>query len=243
VCKAVVIASHPRGGTHITLDFIRRNFPAFNASLGPWRSASELYVSLDEPGWREALDHQARRSDHLLLQSHRVGLQTAVDAEAVDFLRPEHVFHIYPFRRFSATMRSFAAFCRYPGRVESFLGEPSRFFRSDRTVEACARQHGEAWLDRPAVFVDVDALIVDPHRAAAQLGWALGIAPAPLARRMPRQRIFTGRWSEAMERLTGRESTEVQIAYPKAWAHPGEPEAVNARFADLYADMAARSIV
>jgi hypothetical protein len=140
-------------------------------------------------------------------------------------------------------MRSFAAFCRYPGRVETFLGESSRFFCSEHTVEDCARQHAEAWLERPTTFVNVESLLTDPHRAAAQLGETLGERPAPLARRLPRRRLFQGKLAEAVERFTGRESTEVQVFYEKDWADPDEPDHVNARFADLHAAMAARSIV
>jgi hypothetical protein len=243
VRKAVVIVSHPRSGTHITLDFIRRNFPAFNARLKPWQSAGELYVQLDEPGWQKGLQRQARRSDHVLLQSHHVGMRPAGEAEALRELKPEQVFFIYPFRRFSATMRSFAAFCRYPGRVENFLGEPSRFFRTPRSVEACAREHAERWLGREAAFVNVEALLADPHRGAAQLGAFLGAEPAPLARRVPRRRLFQGSVAEMVERLTGRESTEVQVHYHKEWAHPDEPASVNARFADVYGDLASRSLV
>ena len=57
------------------------------------------------------------------------------------------------------------------------------------------------------------------------------------------RRLFHGKLAEAVERFTGRESTEVQILYPKDWADAAEPDHVNARFADLHAEMAARSIV
>ena len=63
----------------------------------------------------------------MLLQSHWAGLASCAEAQAVGYLRPDEVFFLYPFRRFSATMRSFAAYCRYPGRVVSFLDEPSKF--------------------------------------------------------------------------------------------------------------------
>jgi hypothetical protein len=243
VRKAVVIVAHPRSGTHITLDFIRRNFPAFDPRLRLWDSARELYVSLDRPRWCDDLRRQMRRSDHVLLQSHMAGMRSSTERQAVAFMKPDEAIFIYPFRHYSATMRSFAAFCHYPGRVESFLDESSRFFRNEETVEACARRHGESWLQRDAVFVNVEALMADPHRAAARLGEALGVEPTQLARRLPRRRLFHGKLAEAVERFTGRESTEVQILFPKDWADASEPDHINARFADLHAEMAARSIV
>jgi hypothetical protein len=243
VRKAVVIVAHPRSGTHITLDFIRRNFPVFDPALRLWESARELYVSLDRPRWNEDLRRSMRRSDHVLLQSHMAGMRSSAERQALAYMKPDEAMFIYPFRHYSATMRSFAAFCRYPGRVETFLDESSRFFRHEGTVEACARRHGEGWLERDAMFLNVEALMADPNRAAARLGEALGVAPTELARRLPRRRLFHGKLAEVAERLTGRESTEVQIMYPKSWADADEPDHINARFTDLHAEMAARSIV
>lgn len=243
VRKAVVIVAHPRSGTHITLDFIRRNFPVFNPELYIWQSARELYVSLDRPGWWEDLRRQTRRSEHVLLQSHMAGMQSSCEAQAIAYMKPEEVIFIYPFRRFAATMRSMAAFCQYPGSVESFLGERSTFFGGEDTVEVCAHLHGERWMGRQPVFLNIDSLLADPNRAAAELGAVLGAAPAPLARRLPHRRIFYGKLAEAVERLRGRESTEVQVTYEKTWAHPDEADAVDARFADLHRELAGRSII
>ena len=110
-------------------------------------------------------------------------------------------------------------------------------------MAACAHEHAERWLNRPALYINVEALLADPHRAAAQLGRALGVAPAALARRAPRRRLLGGKLAELAERLTGRESTEVRVLYPKNWANPDEPAAVNARCSDLHAELARRSLV
>jgi hypothetical protein len=243
VKRAVVVVAHPRSGTHITLDFIRRNFPEFDPSLYIWQSARELYVCLDTPDWRDNLLLQANRSDHIMMQSHLAGVQALEATAAVDYLQPEEVVFIYPFRRYSATMRSLAAFCQYPGRVDSFLGEKSSFFDGDYTVEDGAHIHGERWLPRDPVFLDIEALIGDPNRAAEKLGDVLGVDPAPLTRRLPRRRIFNGKMAEVIERLAGRESTEVKVSFEKGWADPEEPVAIDERFEALRADLVARSIV
>jgi len=241
VKRAVVVVSHPRSGTHVTLDFIRRNFPEFNPSLRLWQSAGELYVSLDTPQWRERLLRRARRSGHILMQSHWVGVRPVEAMAGVEDLQPEEVVFIYPFRRYSATMRSLAAFCQYPGRVGSFLKEKSTFYEG--TVEASAFMHGERWIPRDPVFLDVEALIARPDLAADRLSGVLGVAPAPLQRRLPHRRVFYGKLAEAVERLTGRESTEVQIVFEKDWSDPDEPAQIDARFAGLHRDLTARSLI
>jgi hypothetical protein len=243
VKRAVVVVAHPRSGTHVTLDFIRRNFPEFNPALYIWQSARELYVSLDKADWHERLLGQARRSDHILMQSHLAGVQSLAAQAALDYLQPEDAVFLYPFRRYSATLRSLAAFCRYPGRVDSFLGEKSTFFDGERTVETGARQHGEHWMRRDPVFLDVEALIADPDAAAAKLGKVLDLSPAPLERRLPHRRIFYGKAAEFVQRLTGRESTEVKAPFAKDWADPEEPEKIDAKFADLHRDLSARSLI
>jgi hypothetical protein len=243
VKKAVVVVAHPRSGTHVTLDFIRRNFPAFNPALFVWQSARELYVSLDEPEWREHLLRQANRSDHVLMQSHLVGVQSLAGSAAIDYLHPDDAIFIYPFRRFSATMRSFAAFSQYPGSVRSFLHEPSAFYPAGRTVEDWALIHGEQWMKREPVFLDVEAMIAEPERAARKLGEVLGMEPAPLARRLPHRRVFYGKMAEAVERLRGRESTEVKVAFEKQWTDPDEAASIDEAFSDLHADLSARSLI
>jgi hypothetical protein len=243
VKRAVVVVAHPRSGTHITLDFIRRNFPEFDPALYIWQSARELYVCLDVPDWRDNLLRQANRSDHILMQSHLAGVQALDATAAVDYLQPEELVFIYPFRRYSATMKSFAAFCQYPGRVESFLKEKSSFLDGDYTVADGAHVHGERWLPRDPVFLDIEALIGNPELAAQKLGDVLGVDPAPITRRLPRRRIFNGKMAEAVERLTGRESTEVKVSFEKHWADPDEAASIDEHFEALHANLVARSIV
>ena len=242
VKQAVVVVAHPRSGTHLTMDFIRRNFPCFDPGLRPWQSAGELYVDLDKPLWMHTLDRPACRSDHVLLQSHRAGLCNRVGAQAIDRLRPLATLFVYPFRRFPATMRSFSDLRGYDGPTTRLLSETDRFFGLDQTVQACARQHGESWLGCNATFLDVDALIAEPERGAESLAGALGLPAAPLARRLPRRKRFHGKLAEAVQRLTGRESTEVKVHRRTPAPDPGEARFIDEAFADIYDEMTARSL-
>lgn len=241
--KAVVIVAHPRAGTHLTLDFIRRNFPQFNPPLAPWRSAADLYVNLDAYDWRRQIDRLAQRTGRAIFQSHNAGLTDYVGRASVRYARPDAAFFAYPFRRFSATVRSFAEFSGWTGPVADFLGQRDGFFGTPDTVEACLRRHAERWIGREPGFVDVDRLRADPETSVGRLADWLGEAAAARRRPLPRHKALDGKLAELVQRLTGRESTEVKIPRRLEWSNPDEAAAIDARFADLYAELAARSVV
>ncbi len=239
----VVIVSHPRSGTHITLDFIRRNFPQFRQPVQIWDSASALYVDLDGPSGHSNLERQRAKTGAVILQSHRAGLCGFRGEAAFQQLDPQTTVFLYPFRRFSSTMKSFAEFSGYSGPVAAFLSGPDRFFGVDLTVCECARRHAQAWLARSACFMDVDEMIAGPEGGAAALAQALDLAPAPLKRRLPRRKLLTGKPGEALQRLTGRESTAVLVSYGKVWSAPAEQAMVDEQFADIFVQLRVRSII
>src|SRR4029077_18161796 len=111
VKQCVFVVSHPRSGTHLLIDFIRRNFPVFNPRLRIWESASKLYLRLDGPNWRREAHAllRARRS-HVLLKSHRIGFTENTDLEVRQILKPSSEIFLYPFRKFSSLVKSFAGF-------------------------------------------------------------------------------------------------------------------------------------
>lgn len=46
-CRPIVIASHPRSGTHLTIDLLRRQFKACGSWKWPGENPSRLYLSLE----------------------------------------------------------------------------------------------------------------------------------------------------------------------------------------------------
>ena len=77
--------------------------------------------------------------------------------------------------------------------------------------------------------------------APERLAERLGLSPAPLSR-VPRRKRLLGKPSEVLERLTGRESTEVQVRCRKSWSNPDEAAEVDERFANLHVQLSMRSI-
>jgi hypothetical protein len=240
--KCVFVVSHPRSGTHLTLDFIRRNFPPFNRPLKPWQSSSHFVVSLESPGWELNIELQMRSYSHFLLKSHFAGFMRDVELDAIRKLDPNHTIFIYPFRQFSKTIKSFAEFSQHRGSIADFLFEQDRFFGRNAMVHDCVTEHGLHWLHRDAIFLDIDRLISNPNEACEVLAECLGEKSIEVKRRLPRQKRLYGKYSELYERLTGRESTEVKVMHKKQWKNIDEELAVSNHFSALYAELSKRSI-
>jgi hypothetical protein len=54
--------------------------------------------------------------------------------------------------------------------------------------------------------------------------------------------MFAGRLSEAIERLMGRESTEVKVKFKAQWPSEADKASVDDQFAGLYRRMQERSV-
>jgi hypothetical protein len=91
-------------------------------------------------------------------------------------------------------------------------------------------------------FLRCNRLIAELDQAAERMAARLGLSPAPLSQHLPRRKRFFGKPSEVIERLSGLESTEVQIRYRKSWSHPDEAAEVDRRFADLQGQLSMVSI-
>jgi hypothetical protein len=242
--NCIFVISHPRSGTHLLIDFIRKNFPKYKRKLKPWESASHNYVGLDSLGWQERIDAQLRdrNESHFLLHSHYAGVVTATEQLAMEKLEPERSVFFYPFRQFSTTIKSYAEFRRASGPIEPFLLQIDQFFGRDTTVEQCIRMHAEKWLPRDIHWVDIDRLMSDPEITCKRLAELIEENPADITQRLPRRRRFAGRFAEFVQRLTGRESTEYCVDYEIPWQCPEEKAAIDAHFAGLYSELVKRRI-
>jgi hypothetical protein len=104
------------------------------------------------------------------------------------------------------------------------------------------------WDSAAELFVNLDVddwrarLIAELDQPAERLAARLGLSRAPLSQRLPRCKGLFGKPSEVIERLTGREFTEVQIRYRKSRSHPDEAAEVDRRFADLQGQLSMLSI-
>jgi hypothetical protein len=240
----VFVISHPRSGTHLLIDFIRKNFQEFNRKLKPWESASLIYVGLDRANWREEIATQLRdrKETHFLLHSHYSGIVSATHLEAAEKLKPARAIVLYPFRRFSTTIKSYAEFRQFRGSIGSFLPTVDDFFGLDATVKKCVELHAEKWLQPDVHFVDTDRLALQPDIACSRLAELFNEKPVETPQRLPRRKWFGGRLGEFAERLTGRESSEFRVDYDIPWQSAEEKAAVDEQFAGLYSELSGRRI-
>ncbi len=243
--KAVIVHSFPRSGTHITIDFIRRNLVDFSTHLNFWESSSKLYLGLDE----RLLGVEPNRipkhfmGKNLVAKSHQIDFPVAHRAEVDALLQDFDVFEIYPFRTFSRTAKSFAQYSGYTGPILEFLNAPENFFGSGLSVRDAIHKHATHALERSTIFLNVERLFANPKQAALELGRHLSSPVADIERRLPRRKLFSGRLSELTERLwKGRESTEVKIHHQNVWMNDEERDHVEAQFADLYDELVKRQL-
>lgn len=241
--RIIVVVSHPRSGTHLTVDFIRRNFPAFQVRLPIYASSKYLAVNTDLPGWQKTLDEM--RAFHptgdVIMASHRGGVFDPEFIPAIESLGAHQVLYIYPFRRFSKTVRSFWQFMYQAPHFATFLDSSDKFFGVDRSVGSCLELHASQWLDRDAHFLDVDALISDADSAVTRFETLLSDKAEQMQRRLPRSKVSQTIFGEAIERIRGRESTAVVVPDRKAQPTNEELSAVDGRFAKLYQQLTSRS--
>lgn len=81
--RPVLVASHPRSGTHLVLDLLRRQFPSFQNWRWWWSPLDQLYLNL------ERLGAEKRRFDKALAKRivnrpRRALMKTHFDAEFVN---------------------------------------------------------------------------------------------------------------------------------------------------------------
>lgn len=241
--KCLFVVSHPRSGTHLWIDFVRRNFPAFNPRLMFWESSSRLYLNIDRADWqREAYRLRSPEVSHILIKSHLAGFRDPLELRARKLLNPRREIFLYPFRKFSRMVKSYAEFRGYQGPVSSILGERDLYFGLEMTVAECIRAHAESWLERGAAFVDSDLLLTNPKNTCGRLAELLGEPAADLRQPLPCRKPFSGMLGELLTRIRRRQSTEVVVPYKLAWRDCDEELAVDAEFSELYGALSRRRI-
>lgn len=243
--RLIVIVSHPRSGTHLTVDLIRRNFPAFQVKLPIYASSKYLAVNADLPDWQGTLEglRAYHPSGDAIIASHHGGVFDPDIIRNIERLGASQVIYIYPFRQFSRTTRSLWNFTYQAPKFSTFLDSFDSFFGEDRSVGSCLEHHARQWLRRDPYFLNVDAMISDPDSAVRDLEKLLGENSAKLKRILPRPKVSHTVFGEAFELIRGRESTAVVVPERKAQPTKAELQSVDDRFARLYQELSARTML
>jgi hypothetical protein len=200
--RPIVVVSHPRSGTHLTIDSLRRHFPACNAWKLPGERLDRVYVSIDAVLSGELRESTAAttilRVARPIFKSHAFpGFLRSVDQRQLDrsdpwwlaLARSKSDF-VYSVRDGRAVMCSYhlymkgvtpAAHCP----LATFLRQPT----DGRTRIAVWAEHVRGWLDTPKVIViRFEDLARDPEATILGLGRSLGVEPRLVSPLLPEVR-------------------------------------------------------
>ncbi len=216
----MLVASHERSGTHLTIDLLRRHFPACSVTMKPLESPHNAYLSLDrffEGAHRPITEPEAERALarapalplkthaepdlHEMTEDARPAVREIVDDSAKIYIVRDPVRVLCSYFAWMHSWRG-----RETGDFAHFLREPVG--RHATRVERWAA-HAKRWSRKEGVLtVRYEDLTADPEstlrRIARWTGRRLRLRAPILPRRVRgvRSKLFT--------RLTGRyESTNL----------------------------------
>jgi len=231
----ILVASHRRSGTHLTIDLLRRQFRECDAWKWPGEGLDALYVNLDrlavhkEPLTEPRLASLLARSQHPLLKTHALpdlGALRDVQGPWVDQLEGRAKI-VYVVRYGPAVMVS-------AQRHEARLGQDAgrdlldymRLERDGQSRAAAWAAHVKRWLSREGVFVvRYEEILWRGAETLARLGDFLGLEPR--WRRPIQPPLIRPPWQRRLMRLSHRRPPTTALAPPtppRPWRELFGPE-------------------
>ena len=231
----VVVATHPRSGTHLMIDLLRKQFEACKGWVWPWETLHHLYVNLDRI---------RPQSSHPLTIEKAVSLMQRPD-------RPTLKTHSRPgFREHPSASRRFIQRLIEEGTVvyvvrdgrdvlcSAYLWEQthsdiqcqlSTFLRHPEGEPSRVRQWGDhvrAWTQQESVHVfRFEDILADARNAIRQLGTILDVDPLYETPYLPKRMESDSRWVDYWRRLTGNYESTTIVARPNGRSPPDWREA------------------
>ncbi len=233
--RPVIVASHPRSGTHLLMDLLRRQFEACRSWKWPGERLDRLYCSIDElEAERGRLDAQTARrilsrTRRPIIKTHAwPGLQNTFLAPHHDGLPPkwaewlqEKGTVLYVHRDGRDVMCSYQMM---RSRMEASSAEPAGTFmrgadpdQDENRVRRWAR-HVEAWTTADNVHVlSFGSILNSPNTVIESLGEILSLDPAWRTPLLPER--FSSIWDSRWARLFHMrpESTAILGTGGKDW--------------------------
>jgi len=206
--RPIIVASHPRSGTHLTIDLLRRHFPACDAWKLPGERLDRLYVNLDVVLSGELHERFAAttlfRAARPIFKSHAYpGFLRSVDQRLLDCSNPwwptlarSRGDFVYAVRDGRAVMCSYHLFMKgEPSASDCSLSAFLRQRVDGKTRVAIWAEHVRAWLDAPnVVAVRFEDLTRDSEATIVSLGRSLGLEPRLVSPLLPELRPNTLRY-------------------------------------------------
>lgn len=229
----IVVASHRRSGTHLTLDLLRRNFPACRPRMLPLENPHCAYFNIDRFEATTTLPCDEKEALRLLSKARRPSVKTHATADFPDVPGERRAFVealmargrvIYVHREGKKVMcsmwtwrRVFDPSARVP--FSEFIRQTDGRGRSRPRVWS---EHVAAWRGRDGVLsVDFDRLVRVTREVLAEIGAFIGERPEIAEPPLPRSN--TTRLESTIARLTGNLTSTNQHA---AGDKPPRPEEI-----------------
>jgi len=190
----VVVSSYMRSGTHLTIDFLRRNFPAFRSYKWPLEANDSLYLPIDAliaQAWGPRRAHRVlRRTERVICKTHWCDpdFQNLVDSQVPsigNWLRDRAkviLIHRDPYR----TIESVVVWYVFTGELTNAAIPPGPWL-SERLHEWVTRIRAWQRTPRPFLSISSDLLLRDPAGALDRIAAFVGAEPDPRTPILPPQ--------------------------------------------------------
>lgn len=229
----IVVASHPRSGTHLLIDTLRRQFEACRSWKWPGERLDRLYCNIDEiPGTSGVLSEATaarilQRTERPLIKTHAwPGYQQAflgshdgdLDKSWVDWLN-ERATVFYVYRDGRDVLCSYQLFRQgFEAKANGSIGAFLRGTEDDTNRVQRWADHVRAWRDQTDVhLVQFEELLDAPEPIIREIGDEIGEMPLGVEPLLPEP--FGSIWESRWARLTGiqPESTAIINGESQDW--------------------------
>lgn len=229
----VVVASHPRSGTHLLIDVLRRQFRECRSWKWPGERLDRLYCNIDELGGEEGILDVAvarrilRRTERPIVKTHAwPGYDRTFLPSHHDGLSPrwhrwleEGGTELYIYRDGRDVLCSYQLFLqKIDERAHCSIGTFLRQHREEQSRVQRWASHVRGWRDASGVHtVCFERLLTRPAAVIRELGAVLGLDPTWTEPLLPDP--FASIWESRWARLVkmGPESTAIINEKSQAW--------------------------
>jgi hypothetical protein len=224
VGSPVIVASHRRSGTHLTIDLLRRQFRECSAWKWPGEGLDALYTNLDRLGWhKEPLSESRLRT--LLRRARRPLLKTHLPPEMLELrsVQGSFVDELRSRSRVIYVVRDGRAVMVSAQRHEARLGLPVGrdlldYLRLEDNGQSRARawaSHVERWMSEEGVLVvRYEDIVARGEEVVERIGAFLGLTPRWLDPIVPP--LVRSRWRKRAMRLTHLRPPTTALTPPTA---------------------------
>lgn len=224
--KPVVVASHPRSGTHLTLDLIRRQFSETKSTLRFFETVHHQYLTLDHlaPSSTPHIEEKEARAilarpQRPLIKTHCLPGYRELGAEHQGFVRElladaDLLYLVRDGRDVICSAHLWMSIS--DPRARCPLNEFIRQEEDGRSRVKLWADHVRTWLAQPNVHVfRYEDIIKQPTQTLDRLAQVLKLKPLWIEPLLPRPRRYQGRWADYLGRLLRRTESTTIIARPR----------------------------